>query len=424
MAERFRPPHCFRSVDPATRREIVEHAAADGFPLTGLLWLPPSRDPDVVLLAMHPRADFSRHYLVPWLTAGGYAVFGATTRYLHNDADALHERLLLDVAGSVAWLRERGFRAVILLGNSGGGSLFAFYLAQAAAEPAARLSAAPSGDRVPLRDTDMPMADGLVLLAAHPGEGLFLLDRLDPSVVDEHDPIAADWRLDMYDARNGYRPMQTGPSVYASEFLAAFRGAQRARCARLDARALEWCEAARAARRRLGLGDAEALPVSERARLAREGLQRRYFLIYRTLADPRYLDPTLDPSQRPLGSIFSFGRDPVVGNYGEGLARSMSARGWLSTWSGLTSNAALARTLPAVRIPTLMVNALADTDLYPTEARADFARLAASDRRYVDLEWASHYLEPVGAEGARLAHPQERVARDHILPWLRERWPV
>lgn len=424
MAERLHPPHWFRRVDPATRREVVEHAAADGFPLTGVLWLPPAHDPDVALLAMHPRADFSRHYLVPWLTAGGYAFFGAPTRYLNNDADALHERLLLDVAGSIAWLRERGFRAVVLLGNSGGGSLFAFYLAQAATERASRLATAPSGDRVPLRDTDLPMADGLVLLAAHPGEGRFLLERLDPSVVDEHDPVAADWRLDMYDPRNGYRPMPTGPSRYTPEFLAAFRAAQRARCARLDARALEWCEAARAARRRLGMGDADALPPAERARLTREGLQRRYFLIYRTLADPRYLDLTLDPSQRPLGSIFSFGRDPVVGNYGEGLARSMSARGWLSTWSGLASNAALARTLPAVRVPTLMVNALADTDIYPAEARADFARLAAGDRRYVDLEWASHYLEPVGPEGARMVHPQERVAREHILPWLRERWPV
>jgi len=423
-AERFQLPHCYRALDPATRREMVEHAAADGVPLTGILWLPPARDPDVALLAMHPRADFSRHYLVPHLTAGGYALFGSTTRNLNNDADALHERLLLDVAGSVAWLRARGFRTVVLLGNSGGGSLSAFYLAQAAAAPAERLERAPSGDRVPLRETTLPAADGLILLAAHPGEGLFLLDRLDPSVVDEDDPVAADWRLDMYDPRNGYRPMASGPSTYAPDFLAAFRAAQRARCARLDARALEWCEAARAARRRLGLPESAALPAGERARLAREALQRRYVLVYRTLADPRYLDPGLDPSQRPLGSIFSFGRDPVVGNYGEGLARSMSARGWLSTWSGLASNASLERTLPAVRVPALMVNALADMDIYPSEARADFARIAVEDRTYADLPWAGHYLDPVGAEGARVPHPQERVAQEHILPWLRRRWPA
>jgi pimeloyl-ACP methyl ester carboxylesterase len=308
---------------------------------------------------------------------------------------------------------------VILLGNSGGGSLFAFYLQQAATAPAERLQRAPSGDAVPLHETDLPPADGFVLLAAHLGEGRFLLDRLDPSMVDESDPVATDPRLDMYDPRNGYRPMQDGPSSYAPEFVAAFRAAQRARCERLDARALEWCEEARWHRRRL----AGAEPA-ERARLARHALQRRYFLIYRTLADPRYLDPTLDPSQRPLGSIFSFGRDPLVGNYGEGLARTMSARGWLSTWSGLSSNAALERTLRGVSVPTLVICALADLDIHPGECRASFDAAAAPDKEWAELAWAGHYLYPAGPEGAKLRHPQDRVTDEIILPWLRARWPV
>lgn len=270
----------------------------------------------------------------------------------------------------------------------------------------------------------MPPADGFVLLAAHLGEGRFLLDRLDPSVVDEGDPVATDPRLDMYDPRNGYRPMGEGASSYAPEFLAAFRAGQRARCARLDARAREWCEEARWFRRRLGAPETAQLASAERARLARHALQRRYFLIYRTLADPRYLDPALDPSQRPLGSIFSFGRDPVVGNYGEGLARVMSARGWLSTWSGLSSNAELERTLPGVSIPTLVVCALADLDIYPGECRHAFDWSAAADKQWAELEWAGHYLYPVGPEGGKRRHPQDRVADEVILPWLRQRWPT
>src|SRR4030095_15620953 len=97
--------------------------------------------------------------------------------------------------------------------------------------------------------------------------------------------------------------------------------------------------------------------------------QRLSLLIPRTLPDPRYLDPTLDPSERPLGSIFSFGRDPIVGNYGEGLARAMTALGCLSTWPGLSSHAALVQTLPDVTVPTLVVAALADMDIYPSECR-------------------------------------------------------
>ena len=177
MTARLRFPHEYVALDPAVRHEIVDGFAADGLSIgAGILYLPPRKDPDVAVLAMHPRVDFFRHYLVPRLVGAGYAFLGAPTRNLNNDADALHERLLLDVAGNVAWLRERGFRRVVLLGNSGGGSLFAFYLAQAGKPPAERLSRAPSGDRVPLGEVEMPAADGLVLLAAH----------LENAVLDAH----------------------------------------------------------------------------------------------------------------------------------------------------------------------------------------------------------------------------------------------
>lgn len=418
--EPLRFPHEFRAIDPAIRQESLRLAAADGAPLHGRLYLPPGETPDVALLAMHPRGDFLRHYLAPPLVGAGYAFLAACSRHLNNDADALHERLCLDVAGAVELLRERGFRTVVLVGNSGGGSLFALYQQQACREPGERLGRAPSGDPVPLGRFALPPADGLVLLAAHAGEGRFLLERLDPSVVDEGSPTAADPRLDMYDPANGYRPMEEGPSAYSADFLATYRAAQRARCRRLDALALAWCEEARWHRERLGQSDG-TLPAADRLRHARNGLVRRYLVVYRTLADPRYLDPTLDPSERPPGSIFSFGRDPVKGNYGEGLARAMSARGWLSTWSGLASRAALALTLPEVRLPTLMVNARGDQEIYPAEAREAFDALTAEDKSFVELSGADHYLRPLpGEEG----EPIERLCEEWLLPWLRERWPL
>ena len=218
---------------------------------------------------------------------------------------------------------------------------------------------------------ELPPAEGIVLLAAHLGEGQFLLDRLDPSVVDEQNPTATNPRLDMYDPANGYRPMAAGPSRYTPAFLAELRAAQRARCECIDRQALEWCEEAADPRRMVRDAAAAArLSAREQARVTRHALQRRYLLIYRTLADPRYLDPTLDPSQRPPGSIFSYGRDPMVANYGEGLARVMSARGWLSTWSGLTTNAGVERTIAEVTVPTQVIGALADSDIYPSETRA------------------------------------------------------
>ena len=413
----MRLPHQFTAIDPGIRREILDHEAADGFPLSGLLYLPPRHDPDTVVLAMHPRGDFTRHYLAPQLASGGYAFVGAVTRHLNNDADALHERLLLDVGGTIAFLRRR-FRRVVLLGNSGGGSLFAFYLAEAGKPPEARLERAPSGDRVPLRTSELPMADALVLLAAHLGEGVFLLDRLDPSVVDEGSPTTVNPGLDMYDPANGYRPMRTGPSRYSADFLAAFRAGQRARCQRLDRQALAWCEEAAWFRARRGFADDDR---DARGFLERRALQRRYLLIYRTLADPRYLDPTLDPSARPLGSIFSFGRDPIAGNYGEGLARAMSTRGWLSTWSGLTSNATLTRTLPAVTVPTLVIGPLADTEIYPSELRRQHAAAGATDKEYYEQAGADHYFRRLGTSTDG-PDPRDLLADACVLPWLRARF--
>lgn len=421
----LRLPFQFTSIDDErVQRRIVYHHAADGFPLSGVLYRPAKAEPDVAVLAMHPRGDFTRHYLAPFTAEAGYAFFGATTRYLHNDADALHERLLLDVAGSVAWLKEQGFRKVILMGNSGGASLFAYYLEQAATAPAERFSSAPSGDKVPLGNWELPLADGFFALAAHVGEGQFLLERLDPSVVNEADPLAADSALDMYAGSNGYKPMSSGPSKYRPEFLAAYRRAQTARCARLDEECHSWIEQARSFKRRLGVEKLSELPPREAQLLQRGAAIRRYRVIYRTLADPRYLDPTLDPSQRPLGSIFSFGRDPILGNYGEGLARSMSARGWLSTWSGLSSRARTLRTLPSVRVPFHLCNALADTDIYPSEAKAMFEACAAEDKTQSELSWADHYLNPQGEEGQKLGDPRERCAHEVFIPWLKERWPV
>ena len=80
MRARLRYPHEFAALDPSVRREIVNHAAADGIPLAGVLYVPPRRDPDVVLLAMHPRVDFFQHYLVPYVVGGGYAFMGSATR--------------------------------------------------------------------------------------------------------------------------------------------------------------------------------------------------------------------------------------------------------------------------------------------------------------------------------------------------------
>ncbi len=94
---------------------------------------------------MHPRAEFGRHYAIPGILRSGYAAFGHNSRYLNNDTEAIHERLLL--------------------GNSGGASLFAYYQAQATLPPAERDQDTPGGSRSDLTG-EIPPGDGFVALAA------------------------------------------------------------------------------------------------------------------------------------------------------------------------------------------------------------------------------------------------------------------
>jgi pimeloyl-ACP methyl ester carboxylesterase len=414
-----RLPFAFSYLDPAVRKDVVYLDASDTAHSFGILYRPPGREPRTVVYLMHPRGEFTRHYVVPPLTSRGYAVFGHNSRYLNNDTHMIHERLLLDIAAGLRYLKEAGFERIVLLGNSGGGSLLGFYQSQASRPPAERLAQAPGGEPVDLSHETMPEGDLYIAVAAHLGEGRFMLNVLDPSVVDEHDPALVDPDYDMYDPRNGYRPWPQ-PSSYDRAWLARYRERQRERNRRLDAIARGYIDEHRYWRQRRGPAIYDSLSPAEQYQANHRGYLGRYLVVYRTLANPAYLDPTIDPSKRPLGSIFSPG-DPIIGNYGPGgLARLMTPGAWLSTWSGLSSQADLPDTIGHVTIPTLIVYADGDCDIFPSEQQELLAKSGAADKTLLELPYADHYLNPVGAEGQQMKDPRERLI-DMIVPWIEER---
>jgi len=368
-------------------RESVRIVTPDGALVRGLLWTPPGGRPwKTAVILTHPRGDFSVHYACPLLAAAGYAVLGFATRYLNNDTDCLHENCIVDVKAAYDEMKRRGAEAVVLLGNSGGGSLMA------------------------MAQVELGIGDGWVGLAAHPGEGMFMNQVIDPSVADESDPFSRIPELDMYNPDNGWRPWPE-PCTYDREWLATYRAAQVARVARIDATAKQSIADAADAAGRLKAVDRGTDPARWRDLRARTVFSK-YLVIYRTLADPAYLDLSIDPDDRPMGSLFAF-PDPLDANYGRGgLARSMTARGWLSTWSGLSSHAKLADTMPRVKVPTILVHPTADTEIRIWQAEEIMAASGAEDQTYVEMKGAPHYLE--GHRPAAMAA---------VAEWLHHRYP-
>jgi len=368
-------------------RESVRLVSPDGALVRGLLWTPPGGKPwKTAVILSHPRGDFSVHYACPLLAAAGYAVLGFGTRYMGNDTDCLHESCIVDVATVHQEMKRRGAEAVVLLGNSGGGSLMA------------------------LAHAERGIGDGWIGIAAHPGEGVFMNQVIDPSVADESDPFGRVPELDMYNPDNGWRPWPA-PCTYDRTWLVRYRAAQVERVARIDAVAKQALADAEDARSRLGAVDKLTDPRGWRDLRARTVFMK-YLVVYRTLADPAYVDLTIDPDERPMGSLFAF-PDPLDANYGRGgLARTMTARGWLSTWSGLSSHAKLADTMPKVQVPTILVHPTADTEIRVWQAKEIVENAGATDKTYVEMKGAPHYLE---------GHRKEALAV--VADWLSRRYP-
>ena len=322
--------------------------------------LKPETPSDTIVIFMHPMGIM--HYLpLPGaLAAAGIHVLSAVSRYPNNDSALIMEKVAIDLGKWVAYAKMKlGYDKVILGGWSGGGSLSLFYQAEA---EGSRVTATPAGDAPDLTAAGLTPADGVMLLAAHVSRAHTLTEWLDPSVIDEADPArrAAAWNL--------YDPACAQPP-YSTDFLAEFRARQLARSRRIDAWALET------------LADVKA-------RQGEHGEQA--FVVHGTMADPRWLDPAVDPNDRVPGRCY-LGDPRLINDSPGGLGRFSTLRSWLSQWSHDHSNADGVACGARISVPVLVIGNSADDACTPSHTQRLYDSVAQVERQLHIVEGATHY---------------------------------
>ena len=117
----------------------------------------------------------------------------------------------------------------------------------------------------------------------------------------------------------------------------------------------------------------------------------RAFNLYRTWADLRLMDGSLDPSEREVGRCYA--GDPKTANFSpRGIGLTNTLRTWLSMWSLRDSHCRGAPHLNRITQPALVIQSLADTGVFPGDARAIFDALGSKDK-HLEMITGDHYLE-------------------------------
>ena len=227
----------------------------------------------------------------------------------------------------------------------------------------------------------MPLVDGFVLVSPHPGQGKLLQSMIDPSLTDESDAFSIDPELFPFSKENGYRRAEEGGARYAPEFIERYRRAQAARVSRLDDSARELIRLRMAAKKRM-----KERPCLSDAMVSSH---QHIFQVWRTDADLRCFDLSLDPSDRRFGSVW--GSRPMASNVGSvGFARNCTPESWLSTWSGLSSNASFEKCGPAITQAVLMIEYSGDNSVFPSDLDAIFDSLGSTDKQRTRMRGNHH----------------------------------
>lgn len=316
---------------------------------------------DSVIIFMHPIGGGEYLPMVSALANAGYPVIYCQSRYPGNDSALIMEKVVIDLGNCVRHAKETlGYKKVILAAWSGGGSLSLFYQSQAERPT---LTQTPAGDPLDLAAQDLIPADGIMILAAHVSRAHTLTEWMDPSILDEANPDQRDPELDLYNPDNPNQP------PYSAAFVERYRAAQIARNRRISGWAKNKLQQLRDSGR----------PLDEFA-----------FVVHGTMADPRWLDPRIDPNGRKPNWCY-LGDPQVVNNGPVGLARFCTLRSWLSQWSYDDSNADGVKSAATINIPALVIGNGADDACTPSHTHRLYDAIAHANKELHEIEGATHY---------------------------------
>ncbi|KAK5312454.1 hypothetical protein LTR93_011325 [Exophiala xenobiotica] len=342
--------------------KTASRAPSGSHPCQGIYWTPRSEKPKIAFMAVHHTVDYSEHYLAIPLALRGYGFLGWNTRYRNREDLFVLDNALEDISFGTKWLKEvAGVNKIIFIGNSGGGSLMAAFQAKATKVPSTL------------------GADLFIFLNAHPGRPNVLTNWLDPSLVDETDVLSRDPSLDMYNPANSV--------PYSQEFIKRYRAAQIDRNHRIT----NWVK-------------------GELERLNDAGVPDRVFTIHRTMADLRFRDITIDPSDRPANVCYDGIPEEANRSIGR-LGRSSSLRTWLSMWSLQESKSKFEDSAADLQVPTLVIQSTADAGVYPSDALEIFDQISATDKE-IRMIPGGHYFQ---------SEAELRGAVEAILTWMESR---
>ena len=110
------------------------------------------------------------------------------------------------------------------------------------------------------------------------------------------------------------------------------------------------------------------------------GFSDRPFTVMRTWADPRMVDPAIEPTNRQPNMCYA--GVPVKANRSaRGIAAACTLRNWLGMWSLKTAQTRAEPHLARITCPALVINAEQDTGVFPSDAAADLRRRSPAPTR-------------------------------------------